>query len=54
MTPEALRAALPNPSPRALLHGLFDTAVAAVSAAQCLPAFLPEPPRGRTIVIGAA
>ena len=49
----ALRAALPNPSPRALLHGLFDTAVAAVSAAQCLPAFLPEPPRGRTIVIGA-
>ena len=49
----ALRAALPNPTPRALLHGLFDTAVAAVSAAQCLPAFLPEPPRGRTIVIGA-
>jgi len=49
----ALRAALPNPSPRALLHGLFDTAVAAVSAAQCLPAFLREPPRGRTIVIGA-
>ncbi|CAJ0716024.1 MULTISPECIES: glycerate kinase [Ralstonia] len=49
----ALRAALPNPSPRALLHGLFDTAVAAVSAAQCLQAFLPEPPRGRTIVIGA-
>ncbi|CAJ0744418.1 Putative hydroxypyruvate reductase [Ralstonia edaphis] len=49
----ALRAALPNPSPRALLHGLFDTAVAAVSAAQCLPAYLPEPPRGRTIVIGA-
>ena len=49
----ALRAALPNPSPRALLHGLFDTAVAAVSAAQCLPAFLPKPPRGRTIVIGA-
>lgn len=27
------RAALPNPSPRALLHGLFETAVAAVSAA---------------------
>jgi len=49
----ALRAALPNPSPRALLHGLFDTAVAAVSAVQCLPAFLPKPPRGRTIVIGA-
>jgi len=49
----ALRAALPNPSPRALLHGLFDAAVAAVSAAQCLPPYLPEPPRGRTIVIGA-
>ncbi len=48
-----MRAAVPNPSPRALLRGLFDTAVAAVSAAQCLPAFLPEPPRGRTIVIGA-
>ncbi|GCB04838.1 glycerate kinase [Ralstonia sp. SET104] len=49
----ALRAALPNPSPRALLHGLFDTAVAAVSASQCLPGFLPAPPRGRTVVIGA-
>jgi len=49
----ALRAALPNPSPRALLLGLFETAVAAVSAVQCLPAFLPKPPRGRTIVIGA-
>ncbi|MDB0510448.1 glycerate kinase [Ralstonia solanacearum] len=49
----ALVAALPNPSPRALLHGLFETAVAAVSAAQCLPGHLPPPPRGRTVVIGA-
>lgn len=39
--------------PRALLRALFDTAVAAVSPDQCLPASLPSPPRGRTVVIGA-
>jgi len=37
---------------RELLLRLFDAAVAAVSAAKCLPPRLPAPPRGRTIVVG--
>ena len=32
---------------------LFDAAVAAADPAVVLPAHLPEPPRGRTIVVGA-
>jgi len=39
--------------PRAFLRGLYDAAVAAALPATCLPAHLPAPPRGRTIVIGA-
>ncbi|MDY7539899.1 glycerate kinase [Undibacterium sp. RTI2.1] len=39
--------------PRAFLRSLYQTAVDAVSAEKCLPAFLPPPPKGRTIVIGA-
>lgn len=39
--------------PRAILLDLFDTAVGAAQAARRLPAFLPPPPRGRTVVIGA-
>jgi glycerate 2-kinase len=35
------------------LRELFDQAVAAASPSQCLPPFLPSPPRGRTVVIGA-
>ena len=38
---------------RVLLRGLFDAAVAAADAAHCLPAFLPAPPAGRTVVVGA-
>jgi hydroxypyruvate reductase len=38
---------------RATLRGLFDAAVAAADAAHCLPAFLPAPPAGRTVVVGA-
>jgi hydroxypyruvate reductase len=38
---------------RAALRGLFDAAVAAADAAHCLPAFLPAPPAGRTVVVGA-
>jgi hydroxypyruvate reductase len=37
----------------ALLRRMFDAAVAAAQPALCLPAHLPEPPRGRTLVIGA-
>src|SRR5450830_1752508 len=41
-------------SPRDFLLSLYQTAVDAVSADKCLPAFLPTPPtNGRTIVIGA-
>jgi len=40
-------------NPRALLRQMFDAAVAAAQPALCLPAHLPPPPKGRTIVIGA-
>ncbi|HZN28898.1 MAG TPA: DUF4147 domain-containing protein [Xanthobacteraceae bacterium] len=41
-------------SPRALLEGLFRTAVAAAHPAACLPPRLPDPPRsGRLIVLAA-
>lgn len=36
-----------------LLRGLFDAAVQAVMPAQCLPDFVPEPVRGRTLVVAA-
>jgi glycerate 2-kinase len=41
------------PAPRTLLRQMFDAAVAAAQPALCLPPHLPEPPAGRTIVIGA-
>lgn len=40
-------------SPRQFLRALFDAAVQAADPAICLPPHLPEPPEGRTIVIGA-
>jgi hydroxypyruvate reductase len=39
--------------PSTLLRELFDAAVASAQPALCVPAHLPEPPAGRTIVIGA-
>ena len=36
-----------------LLRRLVESAVEAASPAACLPAHLPAPPRGRTVVIGA-
>ena len=39
--------------PRQLLRSLFDTAVAAADPAVVLPAHLPPPPQGRTVVVGA-
>ena len=39
--------------PKDLLHRLFRAAVAAADPAHCLPAYLPEPPKGRTVVVGA-
>jgi len=41
------------PEPQQFLRGLFDAALAAVTPAVCVPAFLPAPPPGRTLVIGA-
>jgi hydroxypyruvate reductase len=38
--------------PRALLRALFDAAIAAALPARSVAANLPEPPRGRTLVIG--
>ncbi|MBC7414529.1 MAG: glycerate kinase [Herminiimonas sp.] len=38
---------------RALLRSLYDAAVDAVSAEKCIAGFLPDLPRGRTVVIGA-
>lgn len=37
----------------ALLRGLFDAAVAVAMPDVCLPDHLPDPPRGRTLVVGA-
>ncbi|KGJ07636.1 glycerate kinase type-2 family protein [Paracoccus sphaerophysae] len=42
-----------TPEDRAFLAGLFDAAVAAADPARALAAHMPEPPRGRTVVIGA-
>ncbi|MGE5516569.1 MAG: glycerate kinase type-2 family protein [Bacteroidota bacterium] len=39
--------------PRAFLRGLFDAAVAAALPTQSIGRFLPPPPKGRTVVVGA-
>ncbi|WP_374438492.1 glycerate kinase [Inhella sp.] len=41
-----------SPAPRAGLRQLFEAAVAAAQPARVLPAALPPPPRGRTVVLG--
>jgi glycerate 2-kinase len=46
-------AVLPPSPPRELLVGSFHAAVSAVKADRVLPANLPPPPRGETIVVGA-
>ncbi|QEN88844.1 glycerate kinase [Labrys sp. KNU-23] len=38
---------------RALLKSMFEAAVAAATPSACMSAFLPRPPKGRTIVVGA-
>lgn len=40
-------------SPRDLLQALFAAAVNAAQPEHCIPRFLPVPPKGRTLVIGA-
>ena len=39
--------------PRSLLRSMFDAALAAADPAKAVPANLPPPPKGRTIVVGA-
>ena len=39
--------------PGVLLHRLLDAALASAQPAQCVPPHLPEPPAGRTVVVGA-
>ena len=38
--------------PKAFLRGLFDQAVRAADPLFAVPPFLPEPPKGRTVVVG--
>jgi glycerate 2-kinase len=40
-------------SPRAVLTQMFRAAIASAQPAVCIPPHLPEPPRGRLIVVGA-
>ncbi|MBB4860481.1 hydroxypyruvate reductase [Novosphingobium chloroacetimidivorans] len=42
-----------NIAPRALLADLFHTAVAAADPMVAVPGFLPDVPKGRTVVVGA-
>ncbi len=44
---------MPNMDARALLLGSFQAAVDSVRAETVLPAHLPEPPKGRILVVGA-
>src|SRR6185369_6985561 len=49
----ALQTPSPRDDPRAFLRALFDAAVAQALPGASLAAFLPSPPRGRTLVLGA-
>lgn len=40
-------------APRQLLRQMFDAAILAAQPEHCIPRFMPTPPKGRTIVIGA-
>src|SRR6204780_357072 len=40
-------------SPQSLLTAMFHAAIASAQPALCVPPHLPEPPRGRLIVVGA-
>ena len=38
--------------PEALLRAMFDAAVASAQPEVCVPPALPDPPKGRTVVLG--
>jgi hydroxypyruvate reductase len=40
-------------SPDSLLRAAFEAAIGAAQPANCVPRFVPDPPRGHTIVVGA-
>ena len=40
-------------NPAQLLREMFDAAIARAMPARCVPPYLPKPPKGRTIVVGA-
>jgi hydroxypyruvate reductase len=42
-----------SPSAKEFLRQMFDAAIASAQPAVCIPPHLPEPPRGRLIVVGA-
>ncbi len=42
-----------SPARHALLRDMFAAAIAAADPALCVPPYLPDPPKGRTIVVGA-
>jgi glycerate 2-kinase len=44
---------LQDSSARALLRSMFDAAIASAQPAVCIPPYLPKPPAGRFIVVGA-
>ena len=44
---------MPAADPRALLRELFDAALDAAAPGRCVAPHLPEPPPGRTVVVGA-
>lgn len=43
----------PPLAPRDLLRRMFEAAIDAAQPRHCLPAHLPNPPKGRTVVVGA-
>ncbi|EJN05750.1 glycerate kinase [Herbaspirillum sp. YR522] len=44
---------MPSPVPRQLLLDMFQAAIESAQPNHCLPPYLPPPPRGRLVVIGA-
>src|SRR5271168_5088752 len=49
----AMSGAAATLTPRSLLRQMFDAAIASAQPALCIPPHLPDPPRGRLIVVGA-
>lgn len=44
---------MPVTDPKKFLLELFDAAISAVQPRRCMPVYMPKPPKGRTVVIGA-